>query len=78
MEGVFEWEVELGSDVRSASTGGGCGDRDGRDIWEGEREDGNDEREVLRLTALPAELLVPFVDGRYRTACWATWTDAMN
>lgn len=40
---------------------GGCGDLD---IWDRDREDGKEEREVLRLMALPLELDVPFVEGR--------------
>jgi hypothetical protein len=53
---------------------GGLGDFDGlecRDIAEGDREEGNEEREVRRLGALPLELpvvsvvpVVPLVVGR--------------
>jgi hypothetical protein len=51
----------------SVSIRGGCGDFDGLeclDICDGEREEGNEEREVLRLPPLPLELIVPFVGGR--------------
>jgi hypothetical protein len=47
---------------------GFCGDLDGlefRDNWDGEREDGKEESDVRLLAALPFELVVPFVDGRY-------------
>lgn len=79
LEGVFVFEFEFGSDVRSVSSLGGCGDFEGlefRDICEGDRdcEDGNEESEVLRFTALPLELVVPFVEGRYMG--W-TCADAM-
>ena len=79
LDGVFEFE--LGSDVRSVSIIGGLGDLEGRecrDIVEGDREDGNDERDVLRLgAALPLELqvaavsvvpIVPLVVGRCMAA----------
>jgi hypothetical protein len=62
LEGVFELAFEFGSDVRwSVSSVGGCGDLD---ICDSEREDGKEERDVLRLTALLLELEVPFVEGR--------------
>lgn len=41
----------LGSEVRSVSAMGGCGDLDGRewkDICDGERDGGNEESEVRR------------------------------
>lgn len=56
LEGVFE--VELGSEVRSVSIMGGLGDLDGlRDIALGDREEGNEDRDVLRAPApaLPLE-----------------------
>jgi len=75
LDGVLEFE--LGLDVRSVSIIGGFGDLDGlefRDMAEGDREDGNEEREVLRFgAALPLELqvaavsvvpVVPLVAGR--------------
>lgn len=57
--GVLERTV-LGSEVRSVSIGGGFGLREGRrcDMTEGEREDGNEDKEVLRWK-LPFELVVP-------------------
>lgn len=76
LEGVFEFE--LGSDVWSVSIIGGLGLLEGReclaDIAEGERLEGNDDRDVLRLTPTePLELevvrlsvtsAVPLVVGR--------------
>jgi hypothetical protein len=45
LDGVFEWPLELESDVRRfVSMWGGCGDLD---IWEGEREGGKEERDVF-------------------------------
>jgi hypothetical protein len=49
-------DLELGFEVRSVSTckGGGCGDRDGRelsDICEAEREEGKDESDARGFTA---------------------------
>jgi len=58
----LELALEFWSDVRwLVSRLGGCGDLD---IWDSEREEGKEERDVLRLTALPLELEVPFVEGR--------------
>lgn len=57
VEGVFDFE--LGSEERSVSMIGGCGDREGRewlDIWEGDREAGKLESEVRRLAQGPFEL----------------------
>jgi hypothetical protein len=76
LEGVFEFE--LGFDVRSVSIIGGFGDLEGLerlDIVEGDREDGKDERDVLRFAiVLPLEFhvaaavsvveVVPLVVGR--------------
>jgi len=75
LDGVFEFE--LGFEVRSVSIMGGLGDLDGRlecrDMADGDREEGNDERDVLRFAgtlALPLELVVsvvpvvPLVVGR--------------
>lgn len=48
-DGVLD--LELGSDVRSVSTGGGWGDLEGRDEWdtcEGERDEGNEDSDVRR------------------------------
>lgn len=48
LDGVFEFE--LGLDVRSVSIIGGFGDLEGlewRDIAEGERDEGNEERDAL-------------------------------
>jgi hypothetical protein len=48
LDGVFE--LELGSDVRSVSIIGGFGLLEGlefRDIAEGDRDDGKDDKEVL-------------------------------
>jgi hypothetical protein len=63
LDGVFE--VELGSEFRSVSIMGGLGDLDGlecRLIAEGEREEGNEDSEVLRFAgALPLELQVDMV-----------------
>jgi hypothetical protein len=63
LEGVFEFE--LGLDPWSVSIIGGFGDRDGlecRDMAEGDLEDGNEDKEVLRFGAtLPLELRVPAV-----------------
>jgi hypothetical protein len=61
LEGVFEFE--LGSDVRSVSIIGGFGLLDGLeclDMAEGDREEGKDDREVLRLLIpeLPFEMVV--------------------
>ena len=58
------FDVVLGADVRSVSSRGGLGDLDGlrerRDIDEGDSEEGNEERDVLRAAlALPFELQVP-------------------
>lgn len=63
LEGVFELPLELGSDVRIlfVSKMGGCGDLD---IWDCRYKEGKDKRDVLELTALPLELVVPFVGGR--------------
>lgn len=58
---------------------GGCGDFEGRefrDISDGDRDEGKEEREVRRFNALPLELVVPFVDGRYM-GCWIC-ADAMT
>lgn len=53
LEGVLE--LELGSEVRSVSIIGGLGLLEGRlDIAEGEREEGKEDRDVLRL--MPASL----------------------
>lgn len=44
-------DLELGSEVRSVSAMGGWGDFEGReesDIWDGEREEGNEDSEVRR------------------------------
>jgi hypothetical protein len=49
MEEVLD--LVLGSEVRSVSAMGGCGDLDGRewkDICDGERDGGNEERDVRR------------------------------
>jgi hypothetical protein len=66
LDGVLEFE--LGSDVRSGSIIGGLGLLDGlefRDIADGDREDGKDDRDVLRLLTaafvLPLELEVAVV-----------------
>lgn len=62
LEEVFEFE--LGSDVRSVSIMGGLGDLDGlecRDISEGDLEDGNEDKDVLRCATLPLELRVTVV-----------------
>ena len=59
LDGVLEFE--LGLEVRSVSIMGGLGDLDGlecRDIADGDREEGKEEREVRRLGALPLELVV--------------------
>jgi hypothetical protein len=57
VDGVLD--LELGLDVRSVSVTGGCGDRDGRELWdicEGERdEEGNDESDVRRVGNCPFE-----------------------
>lgn len=57
-------DLELGSEVRSVSAMGGCGDLDGRewkDICDGERDGGNEEREVRRWCGSETwELLAPF------------------
>lgn len=45
-EEVFD--LELGSDTRSESAIGGCGDLGGFDICDGDLEDGNEERDVRR------------------------------
>jgi len=79
LDGVFEFE--LGSEFRSVSIIGGLGDLDGlecRLIAEGEREEGNEDSEVLRFAgALPLELqvavvsvvpVVPLVVGRCMAA----------
>jgi hypothetical protein len=79
LDGVFEFE--LGSEFRSISIIGGLGDLDGlecRLIAEGEREEGNEDNEVLRFAgALPLELqvavvsvvpVVPLVVGRCMAA----------
>lgn len=50
LEGVFEFE--LGFEVRSVSIIGGLGDLEGlewRDIADGDREEGNEERDVRRF-----------------------------
>ena len=47
MEGVLDFE--LGLEERSASAGGGCGDREGRELWdicEDDLEAAKDEREA--------------------------------
>ena len=66
--------------MRSVSIIGGLGDLDGlecRDMADGEREEGNEEREVLRFAGtpmLPLELVVsvvpvvPLVVGRCMAA----------
>lgn len=47
-DGVLD--LELGSEDRSVSIrGGGCGDLDGRDFCDGDREGGNEESDVRRL-----------------------------
>jgi hypothetical protein len=50
-DGVLD--LELGLEVRSVSVTGGCGDLDGRELWdicEGERdEEGNDDSDVRRV-----------------------------
>lgn len=56
VDGVLDFE--LGSDDRSVSMIGGCGDREGRewfDICEGDLEAGKLEREVRRLGQAPFE-----------------------
>lgn len=58
IEGVLD--LELGSEERSTSKPGGNGDFEGRetcDICDTEREEGNEEREGLRLGRLPLEWL---------------------
>jgi hypothetical protein len=62
LDGVLEFE--LGLEVRSVSIMGGLGDLEGlecRDIADGDREEGKEEREVRRLGALPLELVVSVV-----------------
>ena len=64
------FEVELGSDVRFVAIMGGLGDLDGRlecrDMVEGDLEEGNEEREVLRAAVppLPLELHVPLLEWK--------------
>lgn len=60
----------LFSEMRFVSIRGGCGDRAGRDvrdICDGDREGGKDDRDVLRTMPLllPFEPVVPFVGGLY-------------
>ena len=61
-DGVFG--LELGSEVRSESTIGGCGDLDGLDeceTCEEVREGGKDDREVRRLVMEPFEYAPPLL-----------------
>jgi hypothetical protein len=54
-EGVLGFD-ELGSELRFVSDGmGGCGDRDGLEACEVEREDGKDEREARGFCNVPLE-----------------------
>ena len=56
LDGVFD--LELGSEDLSASKPGGSGDREGRDVWdicEGDRDEGNEDKEVRRFGKLPLE-----------------------
>lgn len=46
-------DLELGSEARSGSAMGGCGERACSDICEGDLEEGNEESDVRRLTGGP-------------------------
>lgn len=55
-DGVLD--LELGSEVRSVSATGNCGDLAWREFWDicdGDRDDGNEEREARRLLLLDKE-----------------------
>lgn len=78
MDGVLD--LELGSELRSVSITGGCGDRDGRevwDIWEGEREAGKDDREVLRFGQDPLVFTLGAFRGAFLEMGGAVWVEAI-
>lgn len=78
LDGVFDPDLEFGSELRLVSSLGGCGDfagREFRDISEGDLEEGKEESDVRRFRPLPFELIVPFVEGLYMDG-W-TCADAM-
>ena len=59
------FRIGIGVWIRRALVGIKTGRlRRSRHLGEARREDGKEERDVLRLTALPLELEVPFVEGR--------------
>ena len=84
LEGVLE--EALGSDVRFRSIRGGFGDLEGllecRDMVEGDLEEGNEDREVLRfaVVALPFELqaLELLVGGRIGKASRASGSRTLH
>lgn len=56
-EGSKEVDLLLGSEIRSLSIIGGCGDRGGFDICDADLEEGKDDKEVRRRPVLWLVLL---------------------